>query len=290
MAPRSGTTMMRIAVPLRSLAQRFAFVLLLASAVAIMLVGKADPLAFERARTEVTDFVTPLLDAVAQPVATGAKVIEEAEKLIALRAENAKLREENARLKQWQAAALNLQSENAQLRELLAYEPKDTVRYITARVVGDRGGAFLRSILINEGSFGGVEKGQAAITSDGLLGRVASVGENSSRVLLITDLNSRIPVMVQETRIRAVLAGDNSANPRLVFLSANAALQKGQRIVTSGHGDVFPPGLPVGIISEVGESGIRVRPFASEDRLRYIRLVDFGRDGILSLPAVSAAD
>ncbi len=282
--------MMRIAVPLRSFAQRFAFVLLLTSAVAIMLVGKADPLAFERARTEVTDFVTPLLDAIAQPVATGARVIEEAEQLIALRDENARLREENARLKQWQAAALNLQSENEQLRDLLSYEPKDSVRYVTARVVGDRGGAFVRSILINEGSEAGVKKGQAAVVGDGLLGRVASVGENSARVLLITDLNSRIPVMVQETRIRAVLAGDNSQNPRLVFLSANATLKKGQRIVTSGHGDVFPPGLPVGEITEVGESGVRVRPFASEDRLRFIRLVDFGRDGILTHTTAGATE
>lgn len=282
--------MMRIAVPLRSFAQRFAFVLLLGCAIAIMLVGKADPLAFERARTEVTDFVAPLLDAIAQPVATGARVIEEAEQLIALREENTRLREENARLKQWQSAALNLQSENDQLRDLLAYQPKDAVRYVTARVVGDRGGAFVRSILINEGSEGGVEKGQAAIVGDGLLGRVASVGENSARVLLITDLNSRIPVMVQETRIRAVLAGDNSQNPRLVFLSANATLTKGQRIVTSGHGDVFPPGLPVGEIIEVGESGVRVRPYASEDRLRFIRLVDYGRDGILTPPAAVSAD
>lgn len=282
--------MMRIAVPLRSFAQRFAFVLLLASAVAIMLVGKADPLTFERARTEVTDFVAPVLDAVAQPVATGARLIEEAGHLLALREENNRLREENARLKQWQAAALNLESENEQLRELLSYQPKDVVRYITARVVGDRGGAFVRSILINEGAEAGVRKGQAAVVGDGLLGRVASVGENSARVLLITDLNSRIPVMVQETRIRAVLAGDNSQTPRLVFLSANAALKKGQRIVTSGHGDVFPPGLPVGEIAEVGESGVRVRPFASEERLRFIRLVDFGRDGILTPPTAGESE
>ena len=282
--------MMRIAVPLRSFAQRFAFVLLLACAVAIMLVGKADPLTFERARTEVTDLVTPLLDAIAQPVATGARVIDEAEQLLALRDENARLREENARLKQWQSAALNLQSENEQLRELLSYQPKDAVRYITARVVGDRGGAFVRSILINEGSDGGVKKGQAALVSDGLLGRGASVGENSARVLLITDLNSRIPVMVQETRIRAVLAGDNSQTPRLVFLSANATVKKGQRIVTSGHGDAFPPGLPVGEITEVGESGVRVRAFASEDRLRFIRLVDFGRDGILTPPSAGVSE
>ncbi len=277
---------MRIAVPLRSFAQRFAFILLLVGAIGIMLVGKTDPLAFERARMEVTDFIAPVLDAIAQPVSTGARIIEEAEQLIALRDENTRLREENARLKQWQAAALNLRSENQQLRELLAYAPKDISHYITARVVGDRGGAFVRSLLINEGTEGGVQKGQAAIIGTGLLGRVASVGRNSARVLLITDLNSRIPVMVQESRIRAVLAGDNSRDPKLIFLSANATLKEGQRIITSGHGDVFPPGLPVGVITQVGENGVRVRPFASEDRLRFIRLVDFGRDGILDTNVV----
>lgn len=281
MALRPGAVT-RIALPLRSFAQRFAFMLLLAGAVAIMAIGKTNPQAFDQARTAVTDAVTPILDAVSRPVATAAQTVEKIESLAHLQSENDRLRQENIRLKQWQAAALQLQTENRQLRALLAYNPKDTVKYVTARVVGDRGGAFVRSVLINEGTEGGVEKGQAAIIGDGLLGRVASVGQNSARILLITDLNSRIPVMVEETRVRAVLAGDNTADPRLVFLSANASLTEGQRIVTSGHGDAFPPGIPVGIVAKVGENGIRVRPFASEDRLELIRLVDFGRDGVLS--------
>ena len=245
---------------------------------------------FEKARTTVTDTVAPVLDAISRPVATAAKAVEEVEKLAHLQRENEQLRLENARLKQWQAAALNLQAENKQLRGLLAYEPKDIVKYVTARVVGDRGGAFVRSVLINEGAASGVEKGQAAVVGDGLLGRVASVGDNSARVLLITDLNSRIPVMVEETRVRAVLAGDNSGEPRLVFMSANAALLEGQRIVTSGHGDAFPPGIPVGVITKVGENGVRVRPYASEDRLELIRLVDFGRDGVLNTVESAAAE
>jgi len=281
MALRPGAVT-RIALPLRSFAQRFAFVLLLGGAVAIMAVGKSDPEAFEKARTAVTDTIAPLLDAASRPVATAAEVVEKVESLAHLQRENERLRQENARLKQWQAAALQLQSENRQLRGLLAYDPKDSVTYVTARVVGERGGAFVRSVLINEGAKGGVEKGQAAVLGDGLLGRVASVGDNSARVLLITDLNSRIPVMVEETRVRAVLAGDNSKSPRLLFVSANSALEVGQRVVTSGHGDVFPPGIPVGEVTEVGEHGVRVVPFASEDRLELIRLVDFGRDGILA--------
>ena len=289
MALRPGA-ITRIALPLRSFAQRFAFVLLLGGAVAIMAIGKSDPQKFEKARMAVTDAVTPILDAASRPVATAAEFVDKVETLTHLQRENELLRQENARLKQWQAAALQLQAENRQLRGLMAYQPKDTSRYVTARVVGERGGAFVRSVLINEGTTAGVAKGQAAVLGDGLLGRVASVGEHSARVLLITDLNSKVPVMVEETRVRAVLAGDNSSTPRLIFVSANADLAVGQRIVTSGHGDVFPPGLPVGTITKVGENGVRVQPFASEDRLELIRLIDFGRDGILNTVAAAAEE
>ena len=90
-----------------------------------------------------------------------------------------------------------------------------------------------------------------------------------------------MPVVIESTRIRAVLAGDNSPQPRLTYLSADSDLAVGQRIVTSGHGGAFPPGLPVGVISSVGETGVRVEPFASTDRLEYVRLMDFGLHGVL---------
>jgi len=273
---------MRIAAPLRTLAQRGAFLMLLLSAGAIMLFGKADPELFERTRTQVTDLMAPVLTLLSQPIATGARVVAEAESLVDLREDNARLRMENARLLEWQATARRLAVENRELRELLAYRPDARARYVTARVIGDKGGAFLRSILINEGTAAGIQKGQAALTGEGLLGRVESVGQHSARVLLITDLNSRIPVVVESTRVRAILAGDNSALPRLEFLSANSQLEVGQRIVTSGHGDAFPPGIPVGVITSVGETGVRVEAFAESDRLEFLRVVDYGLRGILS--------
>ncbi len=274
-------SVVRIAAPLRTFAQRFAFVLLLGAAITIMIVGRTDPAVFDRTRMTVTDFFAPLLSAIAQPVATGAQIVSDVEAMFDLRAENERLRLENQRLLAWQSAARVMQAENTQLRKLLAYDPQDAATFTTARIVGDRGGAFLRSLLISEGTRAGIAKGQAAVTGEGLLGRVASVGERSARILQITDLNSRIPVVVEETRERAVLAGDNSADPKLVFFSANAFLKEGQRVVTSGHGDVFPPGIPVGIIQSVGENGVRVRPFATSDRLEFVRLVDYGKTGIL---------
>jgi len=95
----------------------------------------------------------------------------------------------------------------------------------------------------------------------------------SARVLLITDLNSRIPVVSEKGRVRAILSGDNSAQPKLAFLPPNARLNLGDRIVTSGHGGVFPAGLPVGTISSVDDGVISVSPFAEFDLLEYVRII-----------------
>src|SRR3546814_497584 len=110
---------------------------------------------------------------------------------------------------------------------------------------------------------------------------VCSSDLRSARILLINDLNSRIPVLVEPSRERAVLAGDNSSRPRLVYLDVSAEIGTGDRVVTSGQGGVLPPGIPVGIVSTIGESGIRVAPFAKWSNLEYVRLMDYGLDGVL---------
>jgi rod shape-determining protein MreC len=116
---------------------------------------------------------------------------------------------------------------------------------------------------------------------EGFIGRIIEVGEVSSRVLLITDLNSRIPVMVESTRDRAILAGDNSDEPRLLYLPPAVALSPGDRIVTSGDAGALPPGLPVGTVTAAGEGGARVAPFANWSRIEYVRIIDYGLKGIL---------
>ena len=152
---------------------------------------------------------------------------------------------------------------------------------MTGRVIGDSTGPFVRSLLVNIGMRDGVRRGHAAVSSDGLLGRVASAGERSARVLLLSDLNSRIPVLVEDTRERAILAGDNNRRPRLSFVSGNAEVTLGSRIVTSGHGGMFPTGLPVGIVAEIGDLGIRIDTFASPERLEFLRLVNYGLEAVI---------
>lgn len=263
------------------MAQRFAFLFLLLASGAILLVGKADPQIFDRGRMAVTDAIAPVLDALSRPIATGAALVDEAEYLINLRQQNVALRAENARLMQWHTAARNLAAENEKLRGLLAFVPEQSTQFISARVIADSGGTFVRSMLVNAGQRDGVGKGQAVVVGEGLIGRIVETGTRVSRILLIDDLNSRIPVVVGPDRERAVLAGDNSRRPKLMYLPANAQVQAGARIMTSGQGGVFPPGIPVGVVASIDANGVRAESFVATSELEYVRIVDYGLTGVL---------
>lgn len=274
-------------LPARALVQRFAFALLIGAAIALMIISQSEPGALERFRSGVTDVVTPIVAFFSRPSATVADVVERVESLASLREENAALREANDRLMRWQSLALRLQRENEELRQALKVVPDPRSSYVTARIAGESGGPFVRTALLGAGARDGVKKGQAVLGGHGLIGRIVDVGEGSARVLLITDLNSRVPVFVEPNRERAVLAGDNSDTPRLEFLAAEARIAPGDRIVTSGEGGLFPPGLPIGTVAELGEGEATVRSYAAWDRLEFVSVLDY--DLPAPLPATRRA-
>jgi len=197
--------------------------------------------------------------------------------------------EENRKLLQWQQVALKLSAENQAMRGMLKVVPENGVSYVTARLIGNSGGGYMRTAMVNAGADQGAARGQAAVAEGGLIGRLTEVGSRAARVLLITDLNSRIPVVIPASRTSAVLAGDNSDRPCLVFASEPKAIKIGDRIVTSGDGGVFPPGLPVGVVAGVDQGGARVEPYAELRTLDYVLLVDYGLAGGLPLPALAGS-
>ena len=278
----------RLTTPIKAWAQRFAFLFLVVGAFALMLLGKADTVLVERIRTSVGDAAAPMLEFIARPIDTIGATVEGIGELADLRTRNASLERENERLRHWQTVARRLEAENAALRSLTDMVPDPRLRFVTARVIGDQGGAFARSVLVNAGTRDGVAKGQAAITSEGLAGRVAEVGVRSARVLLVTDINSRIPVLVGDARDRAILAGDNTGQPKLLYLAPGTEIRPGDHVVTSGHGGIFPPGLPIGVVTQASETALRVQPFVDWAHLEFLRLADYELPRTL-LPARGAA-
>lgn len=249
-----------------------------------MLLSKAESTGIERMRLAIVDAVSPILFVLSQPVQAVGQAVDSVENMFIVYDENRQLREENARLVQWVQEARRLGVENATLRAQLEYVPDKRSQFVTARVVADTGGAYFHSLLINAGARQFIRRGQAVIWQGGLVGRIAEVGERTSRVLLMTDINSRIPVVVESTGDRAIVRGDNSPRPVLQFLPGNSPISPGDRIVTSGHGGVYPPGLAVGTVAQASETVISVQPFVGISQLNQAVVLDYGVDGILPAP------
>lgn len=257
------------------LVNRFALAALVAASVMLLAAGGAGLPAVERARTAILDAAAPVLDVLSRPVAAVNGVLEEADEVLHVYEENTRLREENERLMHWQEVARQLERDNAQYRRLLNVRTQDDIRYITARVIGESGGPFVRTLVLAAGQRDGVAAEQAVVSARGLVGRVMETGRNAARILLITDLNSRVPVLVEDSRRRAILSGDNTGRPLLEFMEAEAEVRPGDRIVTSGHGGVFPPGLPVGVVSRIEQGHVRVRPFVEWSRLETVNVLRY---------------
>ncbi|WP_343560126.1 rod shape-determining protein MreC [Kiloniella sp. b19] len=262
--------------PLRAWLQRFAFLILLLFSIVLIALTKVGNPSLMAVRVAIVDSVTPVMEGLSRPVIVFNDAIETAQNYVALKSENAELRRQNEALRSWQIAAARLEGENEALRTLLNMSGDAAPRSVAARVVADQGGSFVRSVVVSAGQNDGVRKGQIAMTGHGLAGRVSEVGRSSSRVVLITDISSRIPVLVGTERHRAILAGDNSPAPGLRHLDRTVSLRKGDLVYTSGHGGVFEPGLPIGTVSGIVNGIIRVKPFAEWDKMDFLRIEDYG--------------
>jgi rod shape-determining protein MreC len=279
--------LIRLSIPLRQALGRLSLPVMIAAAFGTMLLGKADALIAERARVLLADALAPFYVAFADPARALRDAVVEIPDLWAVREENQRLREENERLRRWQAAALALETENALLRRQLNFVPERAPNYNTARVVADAGGVYARAVLLAIPPGLEVKRGQIALDERGFVGRVTEVGNRSARVLLATDMNSRLPVTLEGSRARAMMLGTNGGRPRLAHWSEGARPEEGERVVTSATGIAFPAGLPVGVVRYT-EAGVpEVEMFARLDRLDLVRLFDFGLGGILPPEAVA---
>jgi rod shape-determining protein MreC len=281
----------RLSIPVRQALAKLTLPVLIAAAFGLMLLGKADALLAERARMALADALAPIYGALAEPLANLRSVIDDVGDIVTVYRDNARLRDENERLRRWQAVALALDAENATLKANLRWIPDPTASYVTARVVADAGGVYARAVLLSLGPNHTIAKGQIALDDRGLVGRVTELGARSARVLLITDMNSRIPVTLEGSRARAILVGTNGARPRLMYWPEGVQPAEGERVVTSAEANAFPAGLPVGTVHYSASNVPEVAPAARLDRLEVVRLFDFGLRGVVppeaSVPRVA---
>lgn len=272
--------MIRLSIQARQALAKLTLPVLVAASFGLMLLGKADTLLEERARMAMADALAPIYAVIARPLAQIRGSIAGVTDLWDIGAENVRLRQENEQLRRWQSIALALDAENHRLKAELHWIPDPAPSYVTARVVADAGGVYAKAVLLAVGPNHGIRKGEIALDERGLVGRVTDVGARSARVLLITDLNSRIPVIMENSRAHAMLIGTNGSRPRLIYWPEGSPPQEGERVVTSAEAGAFPANLPVGIVHYTSANIPEVVPIAQLDRLEVVRIFDYGLDGV----------
>jgi rod shape-determining protein MreC len=242
-------------------------------AVGLVVLGKAQSSLFDRAHVFYSDSIAPLLKSVGQPLDGAGKWFDGIDGLFNLYQENLRLKQENARLRQWQSAALVLESRVQRYQLLLNAVPDPAIDAIAARVIGRDNRPFLDTLILDAGHSRGVKPGEAVVDARGMIGRVFLAGDHTSWVILLTDLNSRVPVVIEPGNIQAIMAGDNSGAPAVEPMAQGAAIKEGGQVVTSGDGGLLPNGLPVGSVVWDG-SAFRVALLADAATADDVRIVD----------------
>lgn len=254
---------------------RASVVMMITCSVALVVMSKTNNPAVGKLRTHVMDVVTPLLGIASRPMDTFHDMGTWIGEMSRMRQENIALKNENIELLKWQAQAKAMEAENKSLHALLNVVQSQKNTYITARIVSDIGGPYIHSALINGGSDSGIKKDQAAISDNGLLGRVVDVGSSSARILLLNDINSRVPVVTEHSHEKSILVGNNTDTLSLSYISGESKINIGERIVTSGDGGIFPQGIPVGVVTSVNKGSVKVQPYVDATRVEYVSVVNY---------------
>ena len=184
---------------------------------------------------------------------------------------NIKLKEENAQLKEQIYDPNFLIFENKQLRQLLDEQVTSSANFVSARVILDKQSPYLNSFIINSGSNKEIKNSMAVLDGKNFIGRIVDVNFFSSRVLLVTDLNSKISVLVEPFGHHAILSGHGTKEPTLEYLPKNHKVQSGNKVYTSGKEGIFSQGIPIGEV-RMDDKKIFVSLFSDISQIMFVNI------------------
>ena len=239
----------------------------------IFVVWRIDSPRVERFRAQVADKVVPPMGWAMAPVTGAVNLVRDFQSYRQLADQNRELRSELRQMQAWKEAALQLDQENARLLDLNNVRLDPRLTYITGVVIADSGSPFRQSVLLNVGARDGIVDGWAAMDGIGLVGRISGTGSDTARVLLLTDAASSVPALIQPSGQSALITGDNTAAPMIGFLENADLVRPGDRVISSGDGEVFPPGLLIGQVAADPAGRLRVRLSADFERLEFLRVL-----------------
>jgi len=181
------------------------------------------------------------------------------------------LKEENEDLKNEISKSNYLELENSQLRKLIDEQIDSPSNLVSARVLLDKQSPYLNSFIINIGSNKNIINGMAVLHGENFIGRIVDVNFFSSRVLLVSDLNSKIPAVIEPLGSHAILSGHGDNKPTLEYLPENHQIKDGDKVYTSGKGGIFRPGIPIGKV-KINEGLVEVLLFSDLKQITFVNI------------------
>ena len=251
--------------------QRFSLFILAVISVLLIFLETIDAKPLNAARSFVKDMIYRGSLLVSYPSEIISDTYSFTNKHINLYKNYNKLIEENKELKNNISKSEFLEMENTQLRKLID-EPSVLVsNLVSARVIFDKQSPYLNSFVINTGSNKGIKNGMAVLDGENFIGRVVDVNFFSSRVLLVSDLNSKIPVITEPTGNHAILSGHGSKETTLEYLPENHEIKNGDKVYTSGQEGIFLPGIPIGKV-KLNKGIVEVILFSNLKQITFVNV------------------
>lgn len=265
----------RLTMPITRRGGVLIFVFLFVS-ISLLVLSRLNHQLITTTRGEVLRIVAPAYELASVPVLRLRRAARQLSDYFVFYEKLDRLKRENQALRQWKWRARQLQRQVSDYQKLVKAVPESDLAFATGRVIADARGPFVRSALLNVGRANGVRNGYAVVNGDGLVGRTVDTADDVTRILLLNDFNSRIPVSVGDDAHRGMLVGDNGVRPSISFLKQKDQVKVGDLVFTSGHGGLFPRGLRIGRVAEISEPGsgrLRVKLFAKLDELDFLSVL-----------------
>ena len=251
--------------------QKFSlFVLIILSIIFIYVETiEARPLNYLRSFLKDTIYRGALI--VSTPTKVFSNLTDYAKEHVNLYSNYSQLKKENEKLKNNISETNFLELENTQLRKLIEEQVASGFNLVSARVMLDKQSPYLNSFIINIGGNKGIKNGMAALDGKNFIGRIVDVNFFSSRVLLVSDLNSKISVLVEPSAHHAILTGHGINKLTLEYLPEKHTIQNGDKVYTSGKEGIFSPGIPIGEV-KIDNNLITVLLFSDLSQITFINI------------------
>ena len=227
----------------------------------------------ERFRLALLNQIVPNVEFFTSSIKVIGRIVLDISSFTNVYEQNQNLKNELQDMKKWREAAIQLEQKNAKLRALNNLKVNPQLDWVTGEVIADSGGTYSSSALLNVGIEDGIIDGSAVVDGLGLVGRISGVEDQISRIILLSDTKSYVPVIIEPNNQEAILRGDNSSAPLIEFIRGVEKIQPGFRVYTSGTGGVFPSGILIGKVVLSTDKKIRVKLSANISKLDYLRIL-----------------